>query len=89
MERPRLAVYKSNTRLVAQIIDDAKGTTIVSVSSASEKGKTPRERAEASAKTLAKNAKRVSFDYKHFVILLTLWDIFQTDCRYTISISTY
>ena len=32
--RPRLSVYKSNTRLVAQLIDDAKGITIV----AKEKG---------------------------------------------------
>jgi len=53
---PRLAVYKSNTRLTAQIIDDTKGSTIVAVSSAAEKGKTPRERAEAAAKTLAKLA---------------------------------
>ncbi|MBM3271870.1 50S ribosomal protein L18 [Candidatus Kaiserbacteria bacterium] len=55
-EMPRLAVYKSNTRLTAQIIDDTKGSTIVAVSSAAEKGKTPRERAEAAAKTLAKLA---------------------------------
>lgn len=55
--RPRLSVFKSNTRLVAQVIDDAKGLTLASVSSAEEKGKTPRERAEAAAKTLAKRAK--------------------------------
>lgn len=30
-ERPRLAVYKSNRYLEAQVIDDAKGATIVSV----------------------------------------------------------
>ena len=56
-ERPRLSVYKSNTRLVAQLIDDMKGATLASVSSLEEKGKTPRERAEAAAKTLAKHAK--------------------------------
>lgn len=55
--RPRLSVYKSNTRIVAQIIDDGEGKTLVSVSSALEKGTTPRERAEAAAKTLAKKAK--------------------------------
>src|SRR3989338_2468195 len=55
--RPRLSVYKSNTRLVAQLIDDAKGITIVAVSSGREKGKTPRERAEAGAATLVKLAK--------------------------------
>jgi large subunit ribosomal protein L18 len=52
-ERPRLAVFKSNTRLVAQVIDDTKGVTLAAISSSSEKGKTPRERAEMSAATLA------------------------------------
>ena len=32
-ERPRLAVYRSNRHIVAQIIDDTAGHTIVSVSS--------------------------------------------------------
>ena len=54
--RPRLSIYKSNTRLTAQVIDDTKGLTIVSVDSSKEKGKTPRERAEAAAVTLAKKA---------------------------------
>jgi large subunit ribosomal protein L18 len=54
--RPRLSIYKSNTRLTAQIIDDTAGNTICAVSSVDEKGKTPRERAEAAAKTLAKVA---------------------------------
>lgn len=56
-ERPRLSVYKSNTSLLAQLIDDSKGATLASVSSAAEKGKTPRDRAEAAASTLAKRAK--------------------------------
>jgi large subunit ribosomal protein L18 len=30
-ERPRLAVYKSNRYLEAQVIDDTKGTTLASV----------------------------------------------------------
>ena len=65
--RPRLSVYKTNTRLSAQIIDDTKGATIAAVSSANEKGKTPRERAEQAAATLAKSAgakgvKAVVFD---------------------------
>lgn len=65
--RPRLSIYKSNTRLTAQIIDDVKGVTIAAVSSQDEKGKTPRERAEAAAATLAKSAgakgvKAVVFD---------------------------
>ena len=66
-ERPRLSVYKSNTRLVAQIIDDGAGKTIAAISSLDAKGKTPRERAETSAVVLAKLAsergvKRVVFD---------------------------
>ncbi|MBI4079644.1 50S ribosomal protein L18 [Candidatus Kaiserbacteria bacterium] len=56
-KRPRLSVYKSNTALYAQIVDDSKGATLVSASSSGEKGKTPRERAEAAASTLAKRAK--------------------------------
>ena len=65
--RPRLSIYKSNTQIVAQIIDDEKGVTIAAVQSAREKGKTPRERAEVAAAALAKNAsakgvKAVVFD---------------------------
>ena len=56
--RPRLSIYKSNTRLTAQIVDDAKGMTIASVDSSKEKGKTPRERAEAAAATLGTLAKK-------------------------------
>jgi large subunit ribosomal protein L18 len=77
MERPRLSIYKSNTRVVAQIIDDSKGLTIVAVSSDSEKGKTPREKAEAAAATLAKKAiekgvKKVVFDRGGFQYLGTI-----------------
>jgi large subunit ribosomal protein L18 len=65
--RPRLSVFKSNTRLVAQIINDETGTTLAAVSSATEKGKTPREKAEVAAAALAKAAgakgvKKVVFD---------------------------
>lgn len=66
-ERPRLSVYKSNTRVIAQIIDDSKGATIAAVSSAALKAKTPRERAELAAADIAKQAiakgvKAVVFD---------------------------
>lgn len=54
--RPRLAVYRSNTRLTAQLIDDEKSVTLASVDSKTEKGKTPRERAEMAAATLAQRA---------------------------------
>ena len=36
-ERPRLAVYRSNDHIYAQIIDDVKGVTLVAASS-TEKG---------------------------------------------------
>jgi large subunit ribosomal protein L18 len=70
-------VYKSNTRLTAQIINDDKGVTIVAVSSMSEKGKTPRERAEQAASTLAKKAiekgvKKVVFDRGGFQYVGTI-----------------
>ncbi len=55
-EKPRLSIYKSNTTLYAQLVDDSKGTTLAAVSSSAEKGKTPRERAEAAAGVLAKRA---------------------------------
>jgi large subunit ribosomal protein L18 len=76
-DKPRLAVYKSNTRLTAQVIDDTKGVTIVAVSSAAEKGTTPRERAEAAAKTLAKLAagkgiSKVVFDRGGFLYTGTI-----------------
>ena len=75
--RPRLSIYKSNTRLTAQIIDDARGVTIAAVSSLNEKGKTPRERAEQAAATLAKSAgekgvKAVVFDRGGFQYLGTV-----------------
>ncbi|MEK7509806.1 MAG: 50S ribosomal protein L18 [Patescibacteria group bacterium] len=75
--RPRLSVYKSNTRVVAQIIDDERGVTLAAVSSAGEKGKTPREKAEAAATTLAKRAgekgvKKVVFDRGGFQYLGTI-----------------
>lgn len=76
-ERPRLSIYKSNTRIVAQIIDDSKGLTLAAVSSASEKGKTPRERAESAAATIAKLAgekgvKAVVFDRGGFQYIGTV-----------------
>lgn len=75
--RPRLSVYKSNTRLMAQVIDDTTGRTLLAISSSSEKGATPRERAEAAAGTLAKLAgekgiKQVVFDRGGFQYLGTI-----------------
>ncbi len=65
--RPRLAVYKSNTRIIAQIINDDLGVTIAYASSGSAKGSNPRERIESAATELAKAAssagiKKIVFD---------------------------
>ncbi len=66
-ERPRLSIFKSNTRVVAQIIDDERGVTLAAVSSSEVKSGTPREKAEKAAELLAKKAgekgvKKVVFD---------------------------
>ena len=75
--RPRLSIYKSNTRLTAQIINDDKGVTLAAVSSANEKGKTPKERAEKAATTIAQAAiaqgiKSVVFDRGGFQYVGTI-----------------
>ena len=56
-ERPRLAIFKSNSYIYAQIIDDTKGTTLSAVSDMGLKGKTKTERAKQAGETLAKSAK--------------------------------
>ncbi len=76
-ERPRLSIYKSNTRVIAQIIDDERGITLAAVTSSDAKGKSPREKAEAAAEMLAKAAldkgvKKVVFDRGGFQYLGTI-----------------
>ena len=71
-ERPRLAVFKSNTNLSAQIIDDSKGATLAHAWTKNQKGKTLKERAaqagkEIAEKALAKNIKAVVFDRGGFI----------------------
>ena len=61
-ERPRLCVFKSNTQLSAQLIDDKKAETIVSVNDGKMKGKTKVERAKEAGKTIAKLAKDKKID---------------------------
>lgn len=56
-ERPRLAIFKSNSYIYAQIIDDTKGTTLSAVSDMGIKAKTKTERAKIAGETLAKLAK--------------------------------
>ena len=52
-ERPRLAIFRSVAHIYAQVIDDAKGVTIVAASS-SEKGSTATGGNVAAAKEIGK-----------------------------------
>lgn len=65
-ERPRVTVFRSNKEIYAQIIDDAKGVTILSASSrekalASVKG-TKIEVATAVGKSLAEKAAKAGIE---------------------------
>ena len=61
-EMPRLCVYKSLTKIYAQIIDDVKGVTLVSASSLDKdladalKGKNKTEQAKIVGEAIAKKA---------------------------------
>lgn len=58
-ERPRLAVFRSNRYMYAQLINDVKGVTLVSASDLSLDGKMNKvERAKTVGKQLAENAKK-------------------------------
>ena len=72
-ETPRLCVYRSNAEIYAQIIDDEKGVTLASASSADKdlekalSGKTKTEQARLVGESIAKKAlkakiKNVVFD---------------------------
>lgn len=52
-ERPRLAIFRSVAHIYAQVIDDAKGVTIVSASSVDKDGRTNGGNI-AAAKTIGK-----------------------------------
>lgn len=71
-EKPRLSVYKSNTALYAQLIDDANSKTLASASTKGIKGKNGVERAFSAGQALAKKAgelkiKEVVFDRGGFI----------------------
>jgi large subunit ribosomal protein L18 len=53
--RPRLAVFRSNTAIYAQLIDDTAGKTLTTVDSRKEKG-TGVERAKVVGAAIAKKA---------------------------------
>ena len=69
-ERPRLCVYRSNSNIYAQIIDDVAGNTLVSASTLDKSVKTKKSNKEAAKevgtliakKALEKNIKTVVFD---------------------------
>ena len=60
-ERPRLAVFRSNKQIYAQIIDDSAGHTITSASSSIFEG-TKTQQANEVGKLIAENAKKVGVD---------------------------
>ncbi len=66
-QRPRLTVFRSNTQMTAQLVDDENHTTLAAVDSGSQKGATPRERIMAAGAAIAaaakdKNITHVVFD---------------------------
>ena len=69
-ERPRLCVYRSNSNLYAQIIDDVAGNTLVAASTLDKEVKTKKSNVEAAKevgaliakKAAAKNIKTVVYD---------------------------
>ena len=69
-ECPRLCVYRSNTNLYVQIIDDVAGNTLVSASTLNKEIKTKKSNKEAAKelgtliakKALDKNIKTVVYD---------------------------
>ena len=61
-EKPRLAVYKSNTAVYAQLINDAEGKTIASADSRREKGTNMTEKAGSVGKNIAAAAKKAGIE---------------------------
>ena len=57
-ERPRLSVYRSLSNIYAQIIDDVKGTTLVSASTLDKEVKTKHANKEAAKEVGTLIAKR-------------------------------
>ncbi len=61
LERPRLAVFRSNKEIYAQVIDDIAGNTLASASSANAAG-TKIEQATVVGKLIADNAKKAGVE---------------------------
>ena len=60
--RPRLAVFKSNKFVYAQIIDDEAGKTLVATDSRKEAKGTPLEKAKAVGLQIAEKAIKAKID---------------------------
>lgn len=61
-EKPRLAVFKSNTALYAQLIDDVAGKTLAAVDTRKEKGESLTEKAAVIGKSIAETAKKAGIE---------------------------
>jgi large subunit ribosomal protein L18 len=61
-QRPRLAVFRSNRHIYAQLIDDAASVTLAQASDTEVKGKDKTERAKAVGELLASRAKDAGID---------------------------
>ena len=59
-ERPRLCVYRSNSNLYAQIIDDVAGITLVAASTLDKEVKTKKSNIEAAKEVGALIAKKAA-----------------------------
>ena len=59
-ERPRLCIYRSNTNIYAQIIDDVQGMTLASASTLDKAVKTKHANIEAAKEVGALIAKRAT-----------------------------
>ena len=74
-ERPRLCVYRSNTNLYVQVIDDVAGNTLVSASTLDKEVKTKKSNVKAAKevgaliakKATAKKIKTVVFDRSGYI----------------------
>jgi large subunit ribosomal protein L18 len=61
-DRPRLAVFRSNRHIYAQLIDDRAARTLAAASDAEVKADNPTERAKAVGALLATRAKDAGID---------------------------
>ena len=59
-ERPRLCIYRSNSNIYAQIIDDVAGNTLVQASTLDKEVKTKKSNIEAAKEVGALIAKRAA-----------------------------